>query len=182
DGSPELVSTPGQASIVDVAKFFDIEPSSDIKCVAYMATVPGSTAKDKSTLQPLVAFLRGDHFVNETKLMSVVGATELRPMVAEELETWMHGPAGYLGPVGLDPAEKINDGKVNVVLDHGLQKRQNLVCGANKLDYHYRNVVPGRDFQWTIVADIRNVVEGEACPTCGEPLKVAKAVEVGHIL
>jgi prolyl-tRNA synthetase len=181
DGSPELVSTPGQAAIVDVTKFFDIEPSSDIKCVAYMATVPGATAKDKSTLQPLVAFLRGDHFVNETKLMSVVGATELRTMVAEELEKWMHGPAGYLGPIGLDPAAKINDGKVNVILDLGLQNRQNLVCGANKLDYHYRNVVPGRDFKWTVVADIRNAAEGEGCPTCGAPLKVARAVEVGHI-
>jgi prolyl-tRNA synthetase len=181
DGSPELVSTPGQAAIVDVTKFFDIEPSSDIKCVAYMATVPGATAKDKSTLQPLVAFLRGDRFVNETKLMSVVGATELRTMVAEELEKWMHGPAGYLGPIGLDPAAKINDGKVNVILDLGLQNRQNLVCGANKLDYHYRNVVPGRDFKWTVVADIRNAAEGEGCPTCGAPLKVARAVEVGHI-
>ena len=181
DGTPELVSTPGQAAIVDVTKFFDIEPSSDIKCVAYMAMVPASTARDKSTLQPVVAFLRGDHFVNETKLLAEVGATELRPMVAEELETWMHGPAGYLGPVGLDPATKINDGKVNVVLDHGLQNRQNLVCGANKLDYHYRNVVPGRDFQWTVVADIRNAAEGEGCPQCGAPLKVARAVEVGHI-
>jgi prolyl-tRNA synthetase len=181
DGTPELVSTPGQAAIVDVTKFFDIEPSSDTKCVAYMATVPASTARDKSTLQPVVAFLRGDHFVNETKLLAIFGATELRPMVAEELETWMHGPAGYLGPIGLDPATKINDGKVNVVLDHGLQDRQNLVCGANELDYHYRNVVPGRDFKWTAVADIRNAAEGEGCPQCGAPLKVARAVEVGHI-
>jgi prolyl-tRNA synthetase len=102
-------------------------------------------------------------------------------MQPEELETWFHAPAGYLGPIGLEVAVTINDGKVNVILDHGLENRHNLVCGANKLDYHYRNVVPGRDFQWTIVADIRNVVEGEACPTCGEPLKVAKAVEVGHI-
>jgi prolyl-tRNA synthetase len=102
-------------------------------------------------------------------------------MVAEELETWMHGPAGYLGPVGLDPAAKVGDGKVAVILDPGLENRHNLVCGANKLDYHYRNVVPGRDFSWTVVADIRNVLEGEPCPTCGAPLKVAKAVEVGHI-
>jgi prolyl-tRNA synthetase len=186
DGKPELVSTPGQAAIVDVTKFFDIEASSDIKCVAYMATVPAKSddakSRDaKSALQPVVAFLRGDHFVNETKLAAIVGATELRPMQPEELETWFHAPAGYLGPIGLEVAVTINDGKVNVILDHGLENRHNLVCGANKLDYHYRNVVPGRDFQWTIVADIRNVVEGEACPTCGEPLKVAKAVEVGHI-
>jgi prolyl-tRNA synthetase len=190
NGLPELVSTPGQAAIIDVTKFFDIQASSDIKCVAYMATIPAKSADKKSadgksaqsqSLQPVVAFLRGDHFVNETKLLAVLGATELRTMQPEELETWLHGPAGYLGPVGLDPAAKINDGKLNVILDPGLQNRQNLVCGANKLDYHYRNVVPGRDFQWTAVAEIRNAAEGEGCPQCGQPLRVAKAVEVGHI-
>jgi prolyl-tRNA synthetase len=51
-----------------------------------------------------VTFLRGDHQVNETKLMGAVGAAELRPMNGEELEQWMHGPAGYLGPVGLSVA------------------------------------------------------------------------------
>jgi prolyl-tRNA synthetase len=102
-------------------------------------------------------------------------------MVAEELEQWFHGPAGYLGPVGLDPAQKLHDGRLNVILDPGLENRQNLVCGANKVDYHYRNVVPGRDFRWTVVADIRNAVEGEGCPQCDGSLKVAKAVEVGHI-
>jgi prolyl-tRNA synthetase len=186
DGNPELVSTPGQASIVDVTKFFDIEASSDIKCVAYMAAIPAKasdpkSADGKSAEFPVIAFLRGDHFVNETKLMAVVGATGLRTMVAEELQQWMHGPAGYLGPVGLDPAKTLNDGKVNVILDRGLENRQNLVCGANKLDHHYRNVVPGRDFTWTAIADIRDVLPGEGCPRCGKPLKVAKAVEVGHI-
>ena len=187
DGKPELVSTPGQAAIADVTKFFNIESSSDVKCVAYMATVPtkGSDAKkdapEAQSLHPVAAFLRGDHFVNETKLMKLIGATEIRPMVAEELESWFHGPAGYLGPMDLDPAKTVNDGKLNVVLDPGLENRQNLVCGANKLDYHYRNVVPGRDFQWTIRADIRNAAEGEGCPECGAPLKVARAVEIGHI-
>ncbi|HVT98951.1 MAG TPA: proline--tRNA ligase [Acidobacteriaceae bacterium] len=194
DGMPELVSTPGQAAIADVTKFFGIEASSDIKCVAYMAKTPdvgkGDKKESASADLPVVAFLRGDHFVNETKLMAVVGATELRPMVAEELERWMHGPAGYLGPVGLKPKKAVNPGvdlsafaedEVVVVLDPGLENRKNLVCGANKLDYHYRNVVPGRDFQWTVVADIRNAVEGEGCPQCGQPLKVARAVEVGHI-
>ncbi len=188
DGQVEIVHTPGQAAIADVTKFFNIESSSDIKCVAYMAKVPQSASDAKkpspevqSAWQPAAAFLRGDHFVNETKLLKVLGATELRPMVAEELEQWMHAPAGYLGPVGLDPAQTINDTRLNVVLDPGLQNRHNLVCGANQLDYHYRNVVPGRDFTWTVVADIRNVLEGEGCPVCGQPLKVAKAVEVGHI-
>ncbi len=194
DGKPELVHTPGQAAIADVTKFFDIEASSDIKCVAYMAAVPANSADRKSpdrksadgksetqAWQPVAVFLRGDHFVNESKLLKVLGAIELRTMVAEELEQWLHGPAGYLGPVGLDSAKTLNDGKLNVILDPGLENRQNLVCGANKLDYHYRNVVPGRDFTWTVAADIRNVLPGEGCPLCGEPLKVAKAVETGHI-
>ncbi|HTV81740.1 MAG TPA: proline--tRNA ligase [Acidobacteriaceae bacterium] len=184
DGMPELVSTPGRAAIADVTEFFGIEAGSDVKCVAYMAKIPvGDDAKkgSRDVLSPVVAFLRGDHFVNEAKLMAVVGASELRPMVAEELEQWMHGPAGYLGPLGLDPAKKLHDGNVNVVLDPGLENRKSLVCGANKLDYHYRNVTPGRDFTWTVVADIRNAAGGEGCPVCGEPLKVARAVEVGHI-
>ncbi len=110
-----------------------------------------------------------------------MGGGDLRPMQAEELEKYFHAPAGYLGPVGLTAAKALHDGGVNVILDPGLENRQNLVAGANKLDYHYRNVTPGRDFTWTIAADIRNVAEGEACPECGGALKVAKAVEIGHI-
>ena len=75
-----------------------------------------------------------------------------------------------------------------VVLDPSLEGRKNLVAGANKLDYHLRNVIPGRDFTWTIAADIRSVNEGEACPQaardgspCTGKLVVGRAVEVGHI-
>ena len=182
DGAPELVHTPGKAAIADVTEFFGINASQDIKCVAYMAEISASGNDGESaTWQPVTAFLRGDHFVNETKLLTVLGATELRTMQSEELDQWFHGPAGYLGPMGLTPAKAINDGNLNVILDHGLENRQNMVCGANKLDYHYRNVAPGRDFTWTTAADIRDVAEGEGCPQCGQPLKVAKAVEIGHI-
>jgi prolyl-tRNA synthetase len=191
DGTPELVSTPGQASIVDVTKFFDIESSSDIKCVAYMALF--------HDWQPVVAFLRGDHEVNETKLLNAIGARQLTFMTGDQLSLYLGAPAGYLGPIGLnaiqatewdftkeyfqkESAAEVNPmGELIVILDPGLENRHCLVCGANKLDYHYRNVVPGRDFTWTVIADIRNVLEGEACPQCGAPLKVARAVEVGHI-
>jgi prolyl-tRNA synthetase len=127
--------------------------------------------------QPVAAFLRGDHFVNETKLLKVLGATELRPMVAEELENWFQGPAGYLGPIGLAPAKRIYDGDLNVILDTALEGRK------NKLDYHFRNVTPGVDFNWTLAADIRTVNEGEGCPKdgCAGKLVVGKAVEIGHI-
>jgi prolyl-tRNA synthetase len=182
DGLPELVYTPGKAAIADVAEFFQIHPASDIKTVAYMASRIAGTGKSKETVwEPVVAFLRGDHSVNETKLMGLVKATDLRPMNGEELETYFNGPAGYLGPVGLSPSKSVDEPSVKVIVDLGLEGRKNLVGGANKMDYHFRNIVPGRDFGWTLLADIRNVAEGEGCPVCGAPLKVAKAVEVGHI-
>ena len=188
DGAPELVSTPGCAAISDVAEFFKISPASDVKCVAYMALKRGVSGK-ADTWHGVAAFLRGDHQVNETKLLGATGAAELRTMQTEELTKFFNGPAGYLGPVGLKHDEKpLGDG-LTVVVDKSLEGRKNLVAGANKQDYHLRNVVPGRDFTWTVLADIRSVNEGEACPsekcagkgaTAGK-LVVGKAVEVGHI-
>ncbi len=67
------------------------------------------------------------------------------------------------------------------MLDLGLEGRKNLVCGANTLDYHYRNVTPGRDFIPTLIADIRNVNAGELDPVGGLPLRLGKSVEIGHI-
>ena len=157
---PELVLTPGKAAIVDVTEFFGIEASQDIKCVAFMGAAAGQ--KPGGPLRPIVAFLRGDHQVNETKLNAIAGTAELRPMMPEELERHIGGPAGYLGPVGIpqimtegslnglksgkaldklkgvlrdNPAEGL---RTIVVVDLGLKDRKNLVAGANKLDYHYR--------------------------------------------
>ncbi len=199
DGMPELVYTPGKASIADVTAFFAIHAAQDIKCVAFMGTRSGEP------LRPVVAFLRGDHQVNETKLSAVAGVSDLRPMTGEELALHIGGPAGYLGPIGI--AEVMTQGSLNglksgkpldklkgvlrenpaeglktiVIMDSGLEGRKNLVCGANTLDYHYRNVTPGRDFTPTMVADIRNINEGELDPLGGEPLRLGKAVEIGHI-
>ena len=182
DGTPEFVHTPGCAAISDVAAFFKISPASDIKCVAYMALKRGTNGKPDEW-RGVATFLRGDHQVNETKLLGLLGAGELRPMQAPELEQFFSGPAGYLGPVGLSHNDAILGEGLTVVIDKSLEGRQNLVCGANKLDYHLRNVVPGRDFTWTASADIRTVNAGETCPTpaCNGRLLVGKAVEVGHI-
>ncbi len=202
DGLPELVLTPGLGAIADVTRFFGIHASQDIKCVAFMGTRTGS-ADDPA--RPVVAFLRGDHFVNETKLNAVAGTHELRPMLPGELELYIGGPAGFLGPVGIPevmtqgslnglnsgkPLDKLkgvsrdNPGeglKSIVVMDLGLEGRQNLVGGANKLDYHFRNITPGRDFTPTTTADIRNILEGELDPLGQRPLRLGKAVEIGHI-
>ncbi|MGC9197321.1 MAG: proline--tRNA ligase [Acidobacteriaceae bacterium] len=203
DGMPELIYTPGKASIADVTAFFGIKAAQDIKCVAFMGA--RSEATSVEPLCPVVAFLRGDHQVNETKLNAAAGTINLRPMTGEELALHIGGPAGYLGPIGI--AEMMTQGSLNglksgkpleklkgvhranpaeglktiVVLDLGLEGRKNLVCGANTLDYHYRNVTPGRDFTPTLIADIRNINEGELDPVGGEPLRLGKAVEIGHI-
>ena len=181
DGKPELVHTPGCAAISDVAEFFKISPASDIKCVAYMARKLSPDGKD--TWHGVATFLRGDHQVNETKLLGVIGAAELRTMQTEELTKFFSGPAGFLGPVGLKHGSKPLTDELTVVVDSSLEGRSNLVAGANKLDYHLRNVTPGRDFTWTLLAEIRSVNEGEHCPkpNCTGSLVVGKTVEVGHI-
>jgi prolyl-tRNA synthetase len=149
---------------------------------------PDKAGVTHDTWHGLATFLRGDHQVNETKLLGAVGAAELRTMQAEELTQFFNGPAGFLGPVGLQHNAKPLEVGLTVVVDKSLEGRHNLVAGANKLDYHLRNVVPGRDFTWTLAADIRSVNEGEACPLrtpdgapCTGTLVVGKAVEVGHI-
>jgi len=182
DGTPELVHTPGCAAIADVAEFFKISPASDIKCVAYMAMKRGVAGKP-DTWHGVAAFLRGDHQVNETKLLGAVGAADLRTMQADELSQYFNGPAGFLGPVGLKHNTALLEDGLTVIVDKSLEGRNNLVAGANKLDYHLRNVTPGRDFTWTLSADIRSVNEGESCPqdNCAGKLVVGKAVEVGHI-
>ena len=179
---PEEIHTPGMGAIADIAAFLKMEPSNDVKCVAYMALKRGVSGKP-DTWHGVAAFLRGDHQVNETKLIGVIGAAELRPMQAEELEKFFHAPAGFLGPIGINPEKNLLGEGLTVVVDSSLEDRKNMVCGANKLDYHLRNVTPGRDFSWTILADIRTVNEGEGCPKdgCAGKLVVGKAVEIGHI-
>ncbi len=178
DGSPELVHTPGQRTIEDVGKFLKLEPVHQVKTMAYMALSAPAKAGGSEIASPVVVLLRGDHSLNQAKLAGLFpNARELRPMVAEEIVSTFGAPAGYLGPIGLDA------GKVTVILDKWLEGRQNLVTGANKEEYHLRNVTPGRDFTASKTADVRNVIEGESCPQCPpcNPLKVAKAIEVGHI-
>src|ERR1039458_5118078 len=195
DGKPELVHTPGKGAIADVSEFLKVSPNQDIKAVAYMATVRGArdAGKPVDELKAVAVFLRGDHTVSEPKLLAVLNGelrkqggkdlavVELRPMVAEEVQQFFAGPGGFIGPVGPPFAKDALADGFTAVMDSGLEGRHEMICGANKLDYHLRNVTPGRDFQPTITADVRNAVEGEGCTNCGHPLKIGKAVEVGHI-
>ncbi|MGP8227307.1 MAG: proline--tRNA ligase [Terracidiphilus sp.] len=180
--TPKEIHTPGKGAIADICEFLKMEPANDIKCLAYMALRRGVSGKPDSW-HGVAAFLRGDHQVNETKLLGVIGAADFRTMQAEELTQYFSGPAGFLGPVGVTPDAKPLDNSLTVIVDSSLEGRKNMVCGANKLDYHLRNVTPGRDFSWTLLADIRSVNEGENCPkpACTGKLQIGKAVEIGHI-
>jgi len=125
--------------------------------------------------------MRGDHQLNEAKLNGIVaGAT--RPMDEAEIKALFKSPAGYLGPVGIEWSKDLkNDLGPVLLVDKALEGRANLIAGANKEDYHLKNLTPGKDFHPTDYADLRAVTAGEACPSCGKALRIDTAVEIGHI-
>jgi len=180
DGNPLLVHTPGQKTIEDVAKFLGVSPKNKIKTLAYMADEVDAKGKKKS--RAIVVLMRGDHQLNEAKFNGTV-ATATRPMDEGEIKELFKSPAGYLGPTGIEWARDLKDPGENPVLlvDKALEGRTNLIAGANKEDYHMKNLTPGKDFHPTAYADLRAVTAGEACPSCGKALRIDTAVEIGHI-
>ncbi len=181
DGKPLPVHTPGQKTIEDVARFLGVSPKNKIKTLALMANeVDGKSGKAKP--RAVILLMRGDHQMNEAKLSSAVGGRETRPMQEEEIVALFRSPAGYLGPIGIDWARSLDDGdKPILVVDEALKGRKNLIAGANKEDFHLKNVTPEGNFHPTAYADLRTVVAGEACPNCDAPLRIDNAVEIGHI-
>ena len=161
DAAPEMFSTPGQKTIGDLEKFTGEPASRFIKTLDYVAE-----------REPVVILLRGDHQLSESKLGSNLGTTAFRPATAEEALRLHGANLGSLGPVGLMGAR--------ILADSALQGRKNMVTGANRDDYHLRNVTPGRDFAADF-RDIRVAQDGEACVRCGRPLSVKVCVELGHV-
>jgi prolyl-tRNA synthetase len=129
-------------------------------------------AADQPGPQLIVALVRGDMELNETKLANVVEAADLRPMTEEEIATIGAVP-GYGSPVGVKGA--------TVVVDELVQASPNLVGGANRVGFHLRNVNAGRDFTADHVADITAAADGHACVVCGSVLRTTRGVEVGNI-
>ena len=180
DGKPLEVHTPGQKTIEEVAKYLGVSPKNKIKTLAYMADEVDEKGKKKP--RAIVVLMRGDHQLNEAKFNGTV-ATATRPMEEPEIEALFHSPAGYLGPLGIEWARDMrnHDGKPLLLVDKALEGRKNLIAGANKKDYHIKNLTPGKDFIPTAYADLRAVTAGEGCPNCGKPLRIDTAVEIGHI-
>ena len=157
------VETPNCKTIADVCAFLNLPVEKSAKAVAY-----------KSEKGLILCFVRGDHEVNEVKVINTCGVLEVE-MADESMLVEAGTCGGYMGPVGIDPE------KVMVVVDHSVMQMHNFCCGANKEGYHLVNVNPGRDFTPTFVADIRLIQEGDPCPHCGGKVAKARGIEVGQV-
>jgi prolyl-tRNA synthetase len=159
----EEVHTPGTTTIDSLAEFLGVPTSRTAKAV-FMVAGDGRF---------IVAIVRGDDDLNETKLVNAVKVQGgIRPAQVEEiLERGMQ--AGYGSPIGARDAV--------IVVDALVAKSANLVAGANKVEYHLRNTNVGRDYTPDVIADIANVREGDACPDCGKPVILRNGIEIGNI-
>jgi prolyl-tRNA synthetase len=161
----EKVATPGAGIIEMLAHSLEIPKSRTAKAVFLVATVEGSE-------RFVLAVVRGDMELNETKLANAVGASGLRPALPEEIMAVGAEP-GYGSPLGVEVAI--------VVVDDAIPASPNLVAGANEEGFHFLNVNYGRDFEADTVADIASAVDGSLCPECSDAMRAVRGVEVGNI-
>jgi len=166
----EEFHTPNIKSIDELAGFLNITDKSRL-AKSRVFVIPSKTETEKDKY--LLALVCGDDEVNETKLQSLYGAN-LRPGHPEELMEITGADAGSIGPIGLK-------GKMEIVADLRLQDADELVSGANKNDYHIKNIDLKRDVEGIKYCDIRTVKEGELTIDKSSKLRVTKAIEVGHI-
>ena len=166
----ETVLTPNTKTIEELANFLDISKEQTIKALLFV-----TYDQDEKENGYVAAFLRGDRELNMVKLINALGIPEHAIAFADEekisLTTGCIG--GFTGPVG------IHDCKI--VVDSELVGQRNLCAGANKKDHHMLNVNYGRDYKGEIVKDIKLLKEGDPCPVCGAPVKIARGIEVGQV-
>jgi prolyl-tRNA synthetase len=159
------VETPKQTTCEQVAELLGIPLQRTVKLLALVAA---------DTLHILL--LRGDHSLNETKACKLPGLASFRFATEEEIRANFNCPPGFLGPVGIDRA------KVRVIADRTVAAMSDFVVGANKAKFHTAGVNWGRDLpEPDLVADIRNVVEGDPSPDGKGTLEICRGIEVGHI-
>ena len=167
--APEEFPTPGVRTIEDLTAFpGGAAADRQIKTLVYVLD-------DKTAL----VLMRGDHELNETKLIDATGAINVRPAHPEEIREALGASAGSLGAVGV--TKNSHPTISTIVADEALSGRRNMTTGANKDDHHLRGVSVDRDIRVEKWASLRSVKPGETCVNCGDRLDVFKAVEVGHI-
>src|SRR3954452_3801071 len=174
--SPAEFPTPGVRTIEDLINFpGGATADRQIKSLVFIATINNESV-------PVLALLRGDHQLHETKLADNLGATAIRAAHAEEIRELMGASAGSLGGVNAKQNARVANRELTIIADLGLKGRRNMTTGANKDDHHLRGVNIERDIPVDKWADLRMVVAGEACPHCETGiLEVYKAMEIGHI-
>ncbi|MFM2395991.1 MAG: hypothetical protein RLZZ434_573 [Pseudomonadota bacterium] len=163
------VDTPKQTACADVAALLNISVTQTVKAIALMV----KQADDSSRF--FLALLRGDHNLNEVKLAKLDGMVDFRLATEEEIRAHLNCPPGFIGPVNVAA-------NVTVIADKTVAAMSDFVCGANKPKFHLCGVNFGRDLaEPSLVADIRNVVEGDASPDGKGTLSLCRGIEVGHI-
>lgn len=159
--SLEEINTPNARSIEEVSDFLKVSPQDIVKTLIFNADG-----------KPYAVLIRGDHDVNEIKVKNYIGASDLELATDEMIEEVTGSPRGFAGPVNI---------KIPVLVDYSVIDMVNFVTGANKEDYHLLNVNIGRDFKVEAFTDLRIVTAGDSCPRCGQSVKIARGIEVGHV-
>ena len=169
----KIIDTPNTHSIEELSAFLNCAPSVICKALVYIV--------DKA---PVIALIRGDKTVEETKLMNAVGGLDIRIATSGEIEELMHengfdAVAGFIGPNGL---KKYGEYEVKILADKTVAELKNFVIGINQTDKHLVGANWGVDVELpSQVEDLRLVEAGDFCPQCGKPLKVTRGIEVGNI-
>ena len=170
-GALTKTSTPGTTKCETVAEFLKLPLAHTVKTIAL--TVEKEEG-GKAVKENWMLLIRGDHELNEVKVGKVPGLAQHRfATEAEILECYGSIP-GYLGPIGTKTP-------VTVVADRTVANMADFVCGANEEGFHYTGANWGRDMPEPIVADLRNVIEGDASPDGKGVLAIERGIEVGHV-
>src|ERR1035437_1451917 len=161
----EKFATPGVVTIEALSKApYSVPANRQIKTLVYIADS-----------KPVIILIRGDDQLNETKFAAKAGAVAVRPATPEEIFPLLGAKPGSLGAVVNVP------GDVKVFADERLQGANDMTTGANEDGFHFKNVSIERDIKVTAWFDLRTVAVGEPCAKCGKPLKIRRAIEVGHV-
>ena len=155
----DLVNTPNAKTIEEVSKFLNEAASKFVKTLVY-----------KIDGKLYACLVKGDSVINEDKLARLMNADEVELASIEEVEKKTNSVVGFVGPIDIN---------IPIIMDNEVELMVNFVVGANKKDYHYKNVNIS-DFKYDFKGDIRNVKEGDACPECGGKLYFKKGIEIGN--
>lgn len=154
-----MIHTPNAKTIEEVSQFLNEQPEKFVKTLIY--NIDGNV---------YAVMVKGNRDVNEVKLRKIFNASNVELAASNIVEEVTDAPIGFAGPINI---------KCPVIMDEEVSYMSNFIVGANKLDYHYKNVNQ-KDFEVELVADIRNIQEGDICPNCGKRIYFNHGIEVGN--